>query len=168
MTWEIVVGIIALAGFIGSVAKWISKLAKTLGVLDATLRVLDATIKELKENEKRAHEKLFGKVEEHEKRLGDHAPAAVFLIFLVALTEEGVNILFKLGTLNGRQVALAVNQHDIARNGRNRVGIEAVAAKLDVIFFHKLFRNIVEHLGCGLFVCKIQTHIGSVKEFNSG
>ena len=72
MTWEIVVGIIALAGFIGSVATWISKLAKTLGVLDATLRVLDATIKELKENEKRTHEKLFAKVDEHEKQLGDH------------------------------------------------------------------------------------------------
>ena len=103
-----------------------------------------------------------------QKRLGNHAPAAVFLIFLVALAEEGVNILFKLGALNGRQVALAVNQHYIARNGRNRVGIEAVAAELDVVFFHKLFRNIVEHLGCGLFICKIQTHIGSVKEFNLG
>ena len=41
-------------------------------MLDATLRVLDATIKELKANEKRTHEKLFGKVDEHEKRLGDH------------------------------------------------------------------------------------------------
>lgn len=72
MTWEIVVGIIALVGFVGSIATWISKLSKTLGVLDTTLRVLDSTIKDFKRSSHETHAKLFGKVDEHERMLGEH------------------------------------------------------------------------------------------------
>lgn len=46
MTCEIVVGIIALVGFIGTVGTWISKLSKTFGILENTIGILNRTIDE--------------------------------------------------------------------------------------------------------------------------
>lgn len=72
MSWEIVLGIIALVGFVGSVATWISKLSKTLGVLESTIKVLNETISEFKHNSHSVHEKIFDRLSEDEKTLGDH------------------------------------------------------------------------------------------------
>ncbi|MBQ4064949.1 MAG: hypothetical protein IJD10_02500 [Clostridia bacterium] len=72
MTWEIVLGIIALAGFVGSVATWISKLSKTLGVLESTIKVLNETISEFKRSSHSTHEKIFERLTEDEKTLENH------------------------------------------------------------------------------------------------
>jgi len=72
MTWEIMLGIIALVGFVGSVASWISKLSRALATLDATIKALNEVIRELKANSHETHSRLFAKQEEHERRLGEH------------------------------------------------------------------------------------------------
>jgi hypothetical protein len=72
MTWEIVLGIIALVGFVGSVATWISKLSKTLGVLESTIKVLNETISEFKKNSHSTHEKIFERLTDDEMTLQNH------------------------------------------------------------------------------------------------
>ncbi len=72
MTWEIVVGIIALVGFIGGIAAWIAKLSGTLTMLETTLKMLNDTLKEMKESSKVTHRELFAKLEEQGKRISDH------------------------------------------------------------------------------------------------
>lgn len=72
MTWEIVLGIIALVGFIGTVGTWISKLSKTLGILENTIGILNRTIDEFKKNSHTTHEKLFERLNENEKTIENH------------------------------------------------------------------------------------------------
>ena len=72
MTWEILLGIIAMVGFVGSVATWISKLAKTLGILENTIKVLNEPIAEFKQNSHSTHEKIFVRLTENEKILENH------------------------------------------------------------------------------------------------
>ncbi len=72
MTWEIVVGLIALVGFVGSIATWFSKLSKTLGVLESTIQTLNKTIDEFKRNSHETHRELFVKFGNHEKTLENH------------------------------------------------------------------------------------------------
>ena len=69
---EIVVGIIALVGFIGGIAAWIAKLSGTLTMLETTLKMLNETLKEMKESSKNTHKELFAKIEEQRKRITDH------------------------------------------------------------------------------------------------
>lgn len=72
MTWEIVVGIIALVGFIGSIAAYVAKLSRTLAMLETTLQVLNTTLKEMKESSKTTHRELFAKIDKHEETLSQH------------------------------------------------------------------------------------------------
>lgn len=72
MTWEIVVGIIALVGFVGSIAAGASKLSKTLGILENTIGILNRTIDEFKRNSHVTHEKLFERLTKNEKTLENH------------------------------------------------------------------------------------------------
>ena len=72
MSWEIMVGIIALVGFIGTVGTWISKLSKTLGVLENTIGILNRTIDEFKRSSHTTHEKLFERLTNDEKTLESH------------------------------------------------------------------------------------------------
>ena len=72
MTWEIVVGIIALVGFIGSIGVWISKLSSTLATLSTTIELLVNTVKEFKTNSHATHTILFEKIGEHGTKLSDH------------------------------------------------------------------------------------------------
>ena len=72
MTWEIVLGIIALMGFIGTVGTWISKLSKTLGILENTIGILNRTIDEFKKSNRTTHEKLFERLTENEKTIENH------------------------------------------------------------------------------------------------
>ena len=72
MTWEIVIGIIALVGFIGSIGVWVSKLSTTLATLSTTIELLVNTVKEFKSNSHDTHSKLFEKIGEHRNVLSDH------------------------------------------------------------------------------------------------
>lgn len=72
MTWEIVVGIIALVGFIGSIGVWVSKLSTTLATLSTTIELLVNTVKEFKANSHDTHTKLFERLGEHSLQLSDH------------------------------------------------------------------------------------------------
>lgn len=72
MTWEIALGVIALAGFVMSIAAGASKLAKTMGVLENTIKVLRETISEFKHDSNSTHEKIFDRLNEDEKTLTDH------------------------------------------------------------------------------------------------
>lgn len=69
MTWEIVVGIIALAGFVGTIAGWASKLSKTLTTLDATIQTLKETIEHLRRDNKESHKEFHQKLDNHEGRI---------------------------------------------------------------------------------------------------
>ena len=62
-------GIIALAGFIGTVATWVSKLSRTLANLEATLKALREVLDELKESNKASHKEFYHLLEDHEKRI---------------------------------------------------------------------------------------------------
>lgn len=72
MTWEIVVGLIALVGFVVSIATLFSKLSKTLGVLETTIQNLRETIKDFKKNSHETHAELYKMSNEHDKILADH------------------------------------------------------------------------------------------------
>ena len=72
MTWEIALGVIALSGFVMSIAAGVSKLAKTMGVLENTIKVLRETISEFKHDSNSTHEKIFDRLNEDEKTLADH------------------------------------------------------------------------------------------------
>ena len=72
MTWEIVLGVIALSGFVGSVAAWISKLSKTLGILENTIKTLNKVLDEMKINSHDTHKELFRKFQGHDHLLSNH------------------------------------------------------------------------------------------------
>lgn len=72
MTWEIVLGIIAFFGFIGTVGAWVGKLSKTLAILETTIGILNETIGEFKKNSHVTHEKLFERLTKDEKTLENH------------------------------------------------------------------------------------------------
>lgn len=72
MTWEIVLGLIALIGFIGSIGMWVSKLSTTLATLSTTIELLVNTVKEFKSDSHETHQMLFDKIGEHNTQLSDH------------------------------------------------------------------------------------------------
>lgn len=69
MTWEIVLGIIALVGFLGTIATWASKLAQAIATLNATIKTLQEAVSEMKKGNKESHTHIFEKLENHECRL---------------------------------------------------------------------------------------------------
>ena len=69
MTWEIVLGIIALFGFIATCATYASKQSGILSKLEATLNALNETLEELKENNRASHKDIYEKIGNHEKRI---------------------------------------------------------------------------------------------------
>ena len=69
MSWEIVVGLITLVGFIATVSSWTSKLAKTLTVLNDAINQLRETVKEFKSNSKAEHEAIMKRIDDHEDRI---------------------------------------------------------------------------------------------------
>lgn len=70
MTWEIAVGIFALAGFVISIVTIAGKQAGLLSKLEATLQALNETLEELKENNRASHKDIYNKLGDHEKRVG--------------------------------------------------------------------------------------------------
>ena len=69
MTWEIVLGIIALVGFVSTIATYASKQSGILSKLEATLNALNETLEELKENNRASHKDIYNKIGEHDKRI---------------------------------------------------------------------------------------------------
>ena len=72
MTWEIVVGIISLVGFVLSIGTLLFKLSAVLTRLDVTVKDMqsaNATDRKIKEAE---HKEFFKTLENHEKKLADH------------------------------------------------------------------------------------------------
>lgn len=69
MSWEIVVGLITLVGFIATVSSWTSKLAKTLTVLNDAINQLRETVKEFKAHSKTEHEAIMKRIDDHEDRI---------------------------------------------------------------------------------------------------
>lgn len=72
MTWEIALGVIALFGFVITCATAVSKLSKAMGNFETAVADLKETLKEFKNSAHDTHKELFGKVDEHSRKLGDH------------------------------------------------------------------------------------------------
>lgn len=69
MTWEIVTGIIALVGFVVTIATYSSRQSSVLAKLEATLTALNETLEELKENNRASHKDIYNKLGDHDKRI---------------------------------------------------------------------------------------------------
>lgn len=69
MTWEIALGIFALAGFVISIVTIAGKQAGVLAKLEATLTALNETLEELKENNRASHKDIYEKIGDHETRV---------------------------------------------------------------------------------------------------
>lgn len=67
MSWEIVVGIIALVGFLGTVSTWVWKLAGTLTKLGDGLTALS----DFKANADKEHKEIHETLDDHEIRIHD-------------------------------------------------------------------------------------------------
>lgn len=67
MTWEIVLGIIALVGFLATVSSWVWKLAGTLTKLTDGLNSLS----DFKKNADIEHDEIHMKLDDHEIRIHD-------------------------------------------------------------------------------------------------
>ena len=72
MTWEIAMGVIALAGFVITCTTAASKLSKAMGTFETAVADLKEALKEFKTGAHETHKELFGKINDHEKRIGDH------------------------------------------------------------------------------------------------
>ena len=69
MSWEIVVGIIALIGVFSTIATWASKPSRSLSSLETTLKGLDETLQELKDNNHESHKEFYKRLNEHDCRI---------------------------------------------------------------------------------------------------
>lgn len=69
MTWEIAVGIIALAGFVTTVAAYAVKVTRVITSLESTLQILNRTLDEFRENNHASHKEIYGRLNDHESRI---------------------------------------------------------------------------------------------------
>lgn len=69
MTWEIVLGIIALTGFVGTFIGAAVKMTSTFYTLDVTLKDLKETLNDFKLEDRSAHKAFSNKLENHESRI---------------------------------------------------------------------------------------------------
>ncbi len=69
MTWEIVVGIIALVGLVGTFVGAAVKVGKTMAMLDTTIKDLKETLMDFRANNKESHKEFYEKLDNHEHRI---------------------------------------------------------------------------------------------------
>jgi len=69
MTWEIVVGLIALIGCAISLGGVLAKLVRALTRLELTISTLETTLAELKSGNDAAHREIWDEIEEHDERI---------------------------------------------------------------------------------------------------
>lgn len=72
MTWEIALGIFALAGGIATIVKPIIDLTKAISVLTVQLDDVSSKLSEHQKSSKDAHKRLWNKNEEQDEILQDH------------------------------------------------------------------------------------------------
>ena len=72
MTWEIVVGIIALAGFVISIGAPLFKLSAILTRLDVTVKDMQAANADDRKIKEAEHKEMYDTLDEHGKTLADH------------------------------------------------------------------------------------------------
>lgn len=72
MTWEIVVGIIALIGVFGSVGTWSLKMGRTLATLETTIKSLRESIDIFRGEYMKAQDKTDKRIDKAEERIEDH------------------------------------------------------------------------------------------------
>lgn len=69
MTWEIVAGIIALVGLVGTFVAATWRVSRTLATLDATIKDLRTTLDELRRDNKENHKVFYERLDDHERRI---------------------------------------------------------------------------------------------------
>lgn len=69
MTWEIVLGLIALVGFLISVGAIVAKTSQMFATLNAAITMLTETLKEFKKDSKTDRKELHDVVDNHETRI---------------------------------------------------------------------------------------------------
>ena len=69
MTWEIVLGLIALFGALLTAGTQVAKLSRTLATLEAAVKELKSIIEEMKADNREEHTKIRETLAAHEKRL---------------------------------------------------------------------------------------------------
>ena len=69
MTWEIVLGLIALVGFLISVGAIVAKTSQMFATLNAAITMLTETLKEFKKDSKTDRKELHDMVDDHETRI---------------------------------------------------------------------------------------------------
>ncbi len=72
MTWEIALGVIALFGFVITCVTVSSKVASAMGEFKSAVADLKETLNEFRCNAHDTHDKLFGKLDDHTKKINDH------------------------------------------------------------------------------------------------
>ena len=70
MTWEIFLGISALASFVIAIGTIVFKASKVLASLEATVNGLSETLKDFKKDSKSDRKELHDKIDDHEQRIG--------------------------------------------------------------------------------------------------
>lgn len=69
MTWEIAIGIFALASFVATFVGAAWKISKVLSTLEVTINMLKQTLEQLQKDSKKEHGELFEKIDDHEQRI---------------------------------------------------------------------------------------------------
>lgn len=72
MSWEIVVGIISLVGFVISIGTLLFKLSAVLTRLDVTVKDMQAANAADRKVKELEHKKMFDELEKHGSVLSDH------------------------------------------------------------------------------------------------
>lgn len=70
MTWEIVVGIIALVGFAATIGGAVWKLSALIAELKTAIKELTKAVGELRGDNAAEHADMKGQIRDHEKRIG--------------------------------------------------------------------------------------------------
>jgi uncharacterized protein YlxW (UPF0749 family) len=70
MTWEIVSGLIVIAGFLLSAGAIVVKASHMFATLNATINMLTETLKEFKKDSKTDRKELHDRIDDHETRIG--------------------------------------------------------------------------------------------------
>jgi len=70
VTWEIVLGLIALAGFIISIGTIVAKVSQAIAELKVAINMFNETLKDFKKDSKTDRKELHDRVDDHETRIG--------------------------------------------------------------------------------------------------
>ena len=72
MEWTVVLALVTLVGLFATVVKPIVSLTKAMTQLTSTVQHIDASINEQRVRSREAHQKLWAKNEEQDKRMDSH------------------------------------------------------------------------------------------------